>query len=119
MKTLIVGLPATFFIWVVVFFVYSFRVEDSLVVSDMYFINEQLVFVESTNDLMMLNCSLMHRRNDFDSAQLDLIGREIELVQREQQLKHDSFEHIFYKIEIDSSVLKNRNHEREQHQQNF
>lgn len=112
MKTLMIGLPATFFIWVVVVFVYSFRVESSPASSDVFFINEQLTFIENTNRLVQLNCSLMNRRNDFDSAQLELMGREIDLFQREQLLKHDSFEHIFYKIEIDSSVLKNRNYER-------
>lgn len=112
MKTLVIGLPATFFIWVVVFFVYSFRADDPLIAADIYCLDEQMTFIESTNDLIALNCSLMNRRNDFDSAQLELMEREIDLFQREQLFKHDSFEHIIYKIEIDSSVLKNRNHER-------
>lgn len=105
MKTLMIGLPTTIFIWVVVFFVYSFRVEDFGNQTELFLINENLMFVESTNDLMMLNCSLMHRRNDVDFAQLDLMKREIDFI-----MAKDSLEHIIYKIEIDSSVFKNHEH---------
>lgn len=107
MKTLILGVPA-FFVWGVVLFVFSFRVDDPPPEIDLT--NEKLLALEQTNRLVMLNCSLMTQRNDVGFSQLDLIGRELEFIQ--SQLKSDSLVNIIYKIEIDSSILK-QNYERE------
>ncbi len=106
MKTLILGVPA-FFVWGVVFFVFSFRVDDPPPEIDLT--NEKLLALEQTNRLVMLNCSVINQRNDVGFAQLDLFGRELEFMQ--SRTKIDSV-HIVYKVEIDSSILK-QNHERE------
>lgn len=104
MKTLILGIP-TFFIWSVVLFILSFRVDNQPPGIDLT--NEKLLALAEKNQLVMLNCSVIKQRNEIGFAQLDLIGREIEFMKT--QLKSDSLVNIIYKIEIDSSVLK-QNH---------
>lgn len=100
MKTLIFGFPASFFVWGIVLFVYSFKVEHHGPEIDLT--NERLEIMAETNKVIRMNCDVMQRRNEIGFEQLELIGREFELITRIDSVN------IIYKIEIDSSVLKQK-----------